>query len=68
MAHTCKPSYSGGRNEEDTVLSQPPANSSWDPISKHTHQKKKEEKKEAGLEAQGTGPEVKPQYHKKINK
>jgi hypothetical protein len=32
VAHTCNPSYSGGRNQEDQ--SQPKANSSWAPISK----------------------------------
>jgi hypothetical protein len=46
------------------VLSQPGANSSWDPILK----KKKAHKKRAGGVAQGVGPEFKPQYdtHKKV--
>jgi hypothetical protein len=62
VAHTCNPSYSGGRDQEDHSSSQPQANSSWDPISKNPTTKKKK----AGGVAQGVGPELKPQYHKKI--
>jgi hypothetical protein len=51
MVHTCNPSYSGGRDQEDH---------GWkpDPISK------KPIKKKAGGIAQGVGPEFKSQYHK----
>jgi hypothetical protein len=38
----CNPSYSGGRDQEKvTVQSQPGQNSSWDPILKKTHHKKR---------------------------
>jgi hypothetical protein len=64
VAHTCNPSYSGGRDQEDCSLKPAWANSSQDPISK----KKKTFKKRAGGVAQGVGPEFKPQYHKKKKK
>jgi hypothetical protein len=32
VAHTCNPSYSGGRDQEDWVLKPDQANSSRDPI------------------------------------
>jgi hypothetical protein len=38
MAHTCNPSYSGGRNHRIEVQSQPQENR--DPISKTTPQQK----------------------------
>jgi hypothetical protein len=59
MAHTCNPSYSGGRNEEDPSSKPDWENSSWDPISKIPNTRR------AGGVAQGVGPEFKPQYHKK---
>jgi hypothetical protein len=40
VAHTCNPSYSGGRNQEDHSSKPAQANNSRDPISKnpsHTH-------------------------------
>jgi hypothetical protein len=41
VAHTCNPSYSGGRHQEDYGLISVRANSLWDPISKKTHLKKR---------------------------
>jgi hypothetical protein len=40
VAHTCNPSYSGGRDQEDNDLKPARANSSRDPILKETHHKK----------------------------
>jgi hypothetical protein len=54
VAHSYNPSYSGGRNQEDSGSKPAWANSSQDPISKTL-----------GRVAQGEGPKVKPQYHKK---
>jgi hypothetical protein len=34
VAHTCNPSNSGGRNQEDHGSKPAQANSAWDPISK----------------------------------
>jgi hypothetical protein len=64
VAHACKPSYLGGRDQEDKGSKPARANSSRDPISKisNTH------KKRVGGVAQGAGPEFKPQYHKKKKK
>jgi hypothetical protein len=56
VAHTCNPSYSGGRDQEDHSLKTAPANSLRDPISK------KPFKKRAGGVARGVSPEFKPQY------
>jgi hypothetical protein len=55
VAHTCNPSYSGGRDQEE--LSSKPAwiNSSRDPILKNLFTKR------AGEVAEGIGPEFKPQ-------
>jgi hypothetical protein len=65
VAHTCNPSYSGGRDQEDCgskppwANTKPPwANSSWDPILKTPNTKR------AGGVAQGIGPEFKLQYWK----
>jgi hypothetical protein len=44
VAHTCNPSYSGGRDQEDPSLKPAWANSFRDPISK----KKTQQKKRAG--------------------
>jgi hypothetical protein len=60
MAHTCNPSYSGGRDQENHGLKPAPTNSLQDPISKKTITKKR-----AGVVVQGVGPELKPQYCKK---
>jgi hypothetical protein len=57
LAHTCNPSYSGGRDQEDRSSKPAQANSSQDPIS--THHKK------GWTVAQREGPEFKPQYWKK---
>jgi hypothetical protein len=40
LAHTCNPSYSGGRNQEDHGSKPAQANSSCDPISKKSITKK----------------------------
>jgi hypothetical protein len=55
----CNPSYSGGRDQEDSGSKTAHANRSWDPISKIPN------KKRAGGVAQSVGLEFKPQYHKK---
>jgi hypothetical protein len=61
VAHTCNPSYSGGRDQEDLGSKPAQANSPWDPISK----KKKKSQKRTGGVAQGIGPDFKSQYWKK---
>jgi hypothetical protein len=58
VAHTCNPSYSGGR---DRGLKPAQANSSQNPISK-----KPIVKRASGV-AQGVGTEIKHQYSKKKN-
>jgi hypothetical protein len=40
VAHSCNPSYSGGRDQEDCGLKPAWANSSQDPISKNTQHNK----------------------------
>jgi hypothetical protein len=64
VAHTCNPSYSGGRDQEDCGSKSAWANSSRDPISKIPIIKR------VGGVAQGEGPEFKSQYCKqnKTNK
>jgi hypothetical protein len=62
VIHAHNPSYSEGRDQNFSLKPAQP-NSSRDPISKHPSQKKR-----AGGLAQGTGPEFKPQYHKKKKK
>jgi hypothetical protein len=57
VAHTCNPSSSGGREQEDRGSRPAQGNSSQDPISK----KKKKKKSQKGR-VQGVGPEFKPQY------
>jgi hypothetical protein len=61
-AHTCNPSYSGGRNQEDHGSKPAQGNSLRDPITK-----KKSQKRPGGV-AQEVDPEFKPQYHKKKKK
>jgi hypothetical protein len=55
VAHTCNPSYSGGRDQEDHSL-------------KRLYLKKTLHKKRGGGVAQGVGLEFKPQYCKKLRK
>jgi hypothetical protein len=40
VAHSCNPSYSGGKDQEDCSSKPAQANGSQDPISKKTHHKK----------------------------
>jgi hypothetical protein len=63
VAHACNPSYSEGRDQEDQGLKnfQSPFLKKKKKIT-HTH--KKSQKRSGGV-AQGSGPEFKPQYHKK---
>jgi mRNA-degrading endonuclease RelE of RelBE toxin-antitoxin system len=63
VAHTCNPSYSGGRDQEDRCLKPPQANS-----SARFYLEKTLHKNRAGGVAQSEGPEFKPQYHKKKKK
>jgi hypothetical protein len=63
VAHTCNPSYSGNRDQEIVVQSQP-RQIVHETLSWRKHIKKK--KKEAGKVAQGVGPEFKSQHWKKI--
>jgi hypothetical protein len=58
VAHVFNPSYSRGRDQEDYGSKSTQANSSRDPISKNSLQKR----------AQGVGPEFKSQYYKKRKK
>jgi ribosomal protein L44E len=62
VAHTCNPSYSGGRDQEDHGLKSAMANSWQDPTSKNWSEKR------AGGVAEGVGSEFKPQYGKKKKK
>jgi hypothetical protein len=61
VAHTCNPSYSGGRDQEDHGSKPALANSLRDPISKKPITKKKK----AIRMAQCGGPEFRSQYQKK---
>jgi hypothetical protein len=63
VAHTCNPSYSGGRDQKDCGLKPAWANSFQDTISKYPITKNW-----AGGVAQGESPEFKPQYCKKKKK
>jgi hypothetical protein len=56
VAHTCNPSYTGGRDQEDQDSKPVHAKISQDLISKNPS------KEMAGGVAQGVGPEFKPQY------
>jgi hypothetical protein len=51
VAHSCNPSYSGGRDQEDLFEASPTT-------------KKASQKRDGGV-AQGVDPEFKPQYCKK---
>jgi hypothetical protein len=59
VGHTCNPSYSGGRDQEDHGSKTVWANSSRDPVSNNPSQER------AGGVAQGVGPEIKPSTTKK---
>jgi hypothetical protein len=59
VAHTCNPSFSGGRDQEDLGSKPAGANSSQDPISKIPNTKG------AGGVAQGVGPSSSPSTTKK---
>jgi hypothetical protein len=63
VAHTCNPSYSGGRDQEKRSLKPVQVNNSRDPISKKSFIKKRA----AGV-VQDVSPEFKPQYRKKERK
>jgi hypothetical protein len=60
VAHTCNPSHSGGRDQEDYGLKLAQANGSRDPILKNPITKNW-----AGGVVQGVSPEFKNQYCKK---
>jgi hypothetical protein len=60
VAHTCNPSWSGGRDQEDCGSRPAWANNSPDPILINLT-------KSTGGVVQGVGPEFKPQYCKKKN-
>jgi hypothetical protein len=60
VTQACNPNYSGGRNQEDHGSKPAQANSSFDPILKKTHHKRRL----VELVAQGVGSEFKPQYSK----
>jgi hypothetical protein len=62
VAHACNPSYSGGRDQEDSSLKLAWANSLQDPILKNPSQNR------AGGVAEGEGSKLKPQYSKKKKK
>jgi hypothetical protein len=60
VTHTCNPSYSGNRDQEDCSSKPAWANGSQDPILKNSSQKNR-----ADGVTQGVGSESKRQYHKK---
>jgi hypothetical protein len=60
VAHTCNPSYSEGRDQEDRGSKSATGKEFWRPYLENIHHKK-------GV-AQGVGPEFKPQHHKKQTK
>jgi hypothetical protein len=62
VAHTCNPSYSEGRDQEDRGSKPAQANSSTRSCII------KPLKNSFGGVAQGEGPQFKPQYHKKIQR
>jgi hypothetical protein len=64
VAHPCNPSYSGGRDQEITVQSQPRQTV----LQTLSGKKKAITKKRADGVAQGVGPKFKPQYLKKQKK
>jgi hypothetical protein len=62
VAHAYNPSYSGGRDQEDSGSRLVQANSWWDLILK-----KPITKERADEVAQGVGPEFRPQFAKNKN-
>jgi hypothetical protein len=66
VAHTCNPSYLGGRDQEDQGSKPVWANSSQDPILKKPNRKKKGGGGKGG-ESQGIDPEFKTSITKKNN-
>jgi hypothetical protein len=62
VAHTYNPSYSGGRDQEDRVQSQPGQ------VVLETLSQKNPSQKRVGRVAQGVGLEFKPQNQKKKKK
>jgi hypothetical protein len=66
VAHSCNPSFSGDRDQEDHGSKPAQANSSQDPIL--TKKKKKKSQRRAGEVAEGTGPQFKLQYCKRKKK
>jgi hypothetical protein len=56
VAHTCNPSYSGGRDQEETSLGK----EFLRPYLEKTHYKRR-----ASRVAQGVGPDFKLQYYRK---
>jgi hypothetical protein len=64
VAHTCNPSYSGGRDQENHGSTPDREDSSRDPTLKTKQNKKNPSQKRDGRVTQGVGPEFKPQYHK----
>jgi hypothetical protein len=59
MAHTCNPSYSGGRDQEDRSSKPTQASILQDPISKNPSEN------QGWWSGSGEGPEFKPQHQKK---
>jgi hypothetical protein len=59
VAHTCNPSYSGGRESGRSQFKVSPG---------RPYLKKKTPQKRTGGVAQGVGSEFKPQYHQKKKK
>jgi hypothetical protein len=66
VAHTCDPSYLGGRDQEDCCLKPAQTNSSRDPIlKKPITTPPNTQRKQADGVPQHVGPEFKSQYHNK---
>jgi hypothetical protein len=63
VSHTCNPSYSGSKDQEDCSSKPAGENRLWDPILNNPITKNW-----AGGVAQGKGPEFKPQYSKRKKK
>jgi hypothetical protein len=61
VAHTCSPSYSGGRDQKDHSSKPALENSSRDPILKNLSQKR------AGGVAQGEVPQKKKKIYRKTS-
>jgi hypothetical protein len=70
VAHTCNPSYSGGRDQEDYSSKPAQANNSWECISKIPMRKMGWQNGSSGRAPawQAWGPLFKPHYHLKKKK